>query len=86
MDVDPADKLLMEVENALPFWYAYGRHPYRSLGGMPKFMITTSDFRYLKGVEFWRFTREQAEEMLRVLWPYEAADVFRRLAQARGDS
>lgn len=82
LDVDASDKLLTEVENALGFWYAYGRHPYRSLSGMPRFMITTSDFRYVRGSQFWRFTLEQAEAMLRELWPDEAAEILKILGQA----
>ncbi|MDQ0648646.1 hypothetical protein QFZ53_002842 [Microbacterium natoriense] len=81
IDLDASEELLFDVEDALSFWYRYGRHPYRSLGGMPRFMITRSDFRYAVSPRFWRFTLEQTETMLKVLWPKEADDVLKRLAE-----
>ncbi|MFJ4044354.1 hypothetical protein ACIPV2_01265 [Microbacterium sp. NPDC089987] len=69
----------MEVENALAFWYFYGRHPHRALSGMLQFMIKASDFRYVDRGSYWRFTREQTEDMLRTLWAGEADDVLRRM-------
>lgn len=85
IDLDASEELLFDVEDALSFWYRYGRHPYRSLGGIPTFMITPSDFRYVDSPRFWRFTREQTEAMLKVLWPADADKVLARLAQLAPD-
>lgn len=83
LDLVATDDLLYDVQSALSFWYAHGRHPYRALSGMKKFIITTDDFRYVESPRFWRVTREQAEDMLHTLWPEEAAGIMRLLHQSR---
>lgn len=38
---------------------------------------------YVDDGRFWRFTRQQTEDVLRALWPDEAADILRLLGQIR---
>ncbi|MFF7291677.1 YitT family protein [Microbacterium sp. NPDC008134] len=83
LTLSASDDLLYDIQNALSFWYACGRHPHRSLGGVQQFMITTADFRYVNGARFWRFTREQTDDMLHARWPGEAAGILNLLAQTR---
>lgn len=84
LDLTASDKLLRDVDEALGFWYAYGRHPYRSLSGFRRFMITTTDFRYVDSPRFWRFTLEQTEDLLRFVWPDEGPEILSRLRTDAG--
>lgn len=79
IELTPTVDLFDDVEAALSFWYAYRRHPYRSLGGIRDFMITGSDFRYVDSPQFWRFTLDQTETMVFTLWPDEGPALLARL-------
>ncbi len=81
LDVIASDRLLREVEEALSFLYAYGRHPYRSLGGFKTFVLTTSDFRFIEDGRYWRLTLDQTQDMLKKIWPDESGAVMARLEQ-----
>ncbi|MFJ4174689.1 hypothetical protein [Microbacterium sp. NPDC089696] len=84
VDLEASDELRFDIEDALSFWYRYGRHPYRSLGGMPKFMITSADFRYIDSPRFWRFTFDQTEDLVRRLWPADGAEGLAHLQRISG--
>lgn len=83
LELQPSPGLLDDIEQALSFWYAYGRHPYRSLGGHHRFMITRDDFRFVDGSRFWRFDESQSKALLHALFPDDAAQVMRRLEAYR---
>ena len=77
--IEASDELRFDIEDALSFWYRYGRHPHRSLGRMPKFMTTSSDFRFVDSRRFWQFTFEQTDDLARFLWPADGAEGLAQL-------
>lgn len=84
IELEASDALFLDIHDALSFHYAYGRHPYRSLGGIRTFMITTDDFRYVDSPRWWRFTLEQTKTMFVALWPEEGHEVLARFGRDYG--
>ncbi|MDQ1174995.1 hypothetical protein QE430_003302 [Microbacterium testaceum] len=83
LKLEPSPGLLDDIEQPLSVWHAYGRHPYRSLGGHHRFMITRDDFRFVDGSRFWRFDESQTEVLLHTSFPDDAVHVMRRLEAYR---
>lgn len=84
VELEATDDLRFDIEDALSFWYRHGRHPYRSLGGISKFIITSADFRYVDSPRFWRFTFEQTEDLVKRLWPADGEEGLALLRRISG--